>query len=149
MLKQDGRRRDFKPETGFDGGIILYNRKTKKCKFSGAKTGLYIFENGHLEFLNGDRCSIGFGRTRYDQEFLEYEFAVSEGIKLYCLTDGLLDQMNSKNEVYGKKRFEDLLLNIHDLSFDKQKELFFQDLLNFKGSREQIDDITVIGLEFI
>jgi|GEM_PF-3915477 len=149
MLKQDGRQRDFKPETGFDGGVLLFNRKTKKCRYSGAKTDLYILENNNINFLHGDRYSIGFGRTRYDQQFIEYEFEVSSGTKIYLATDGIFDQMNENREIFGKRKFENILLKIQDLDFNIQKQIILEESLIFRGKREQIDDITVLGLEFL
>ena len=145
MLKQD---KSSKSNTGFDGGVLYYNKETNTCKYSGAKTDLYLIKENQLEIIKGDRKNVGFVRTKIDQKYTEHKFVIEKGYKLYITTDGIIDQEGLNNSIYGKNRFQTLLLENHQNSFKKQKEFIEKSFYTFKGSYKQSDDITILGIEF-
>jgi len=145
MLKQD---KSSKSNTGFDGGILYYNKETNICKYAGAKTDLYLIKETQLEIIKGDRKNVGFVRTKIDQKYTEHKFVIEKGYKLYITTDGIIDQEGLNNSIYGKNRFQTLLLENHQNSFKKQKEFIEKSFYTFKGSYKQSDDITILGIEF-
>jgi len=145
MLKQD---KSSKSNTGFDGGILYYNKETNICKYAGAKTDLYLIKENQLEIIKGDRKNVGFVRTKIDQQYTEHEFTVEKGSKLYITTDGIIDQEGLNNTTYGKDKFQKLLLKNHQKPFMKQKELIKESFYIFKGSYKQSDDITIFGVAF-
>lgn len=144
ILKQN---RDSKSNVGFDGGILYYNQLTHVCKYAGAKTPLYILNDNALEVIKSNRQSVGFIRTKIDQEYTDYDVDLKEGTKLYISTDGLIDQEGLENSRYGKARFKEMILNNQHKDFKSQKEAFKSSFMDLKGNLEQSDDITVIGLE--
>lgn len=146
MLHQE---KTVKANTGFDGGILYYNRVTNTCKYAGAKTALYIINDNELEVIKSDRSSVGFVRTKVDQVYTEHEIVINKGTKLYIATDGIVDQEGEGNSRYGKKRFQALLLRNNNRPFHEQKKLMKKSLSAFKSECEQSDDITVLGIEFI
>lgn len=145
MLKQE---KGSKSNSGFDGGILSYNKKTKVCKYAGAKTPLYIINNGELEVIRSDRKSVGFIRTDIHQKYTEYTIAIKKGTKLYMTTDGLTDQEGIDNARYGVERFKKFILENHKASLMEQKKRIKESFINFKSDLEQSDDITILGLEF-
>jgi len=145
MLKQD---KSSKSNTGFDGGILYYNKETNICKYAGAKTDLYLIKENQLEIIKGDRKNVGFVRTKIDQEYTEHKFVIEKGHKLYITTDGIIDQEGLNNTTYGKDKFQKLLLKNHQYPFMRQKELIKESFHIFKGSYKQSDDITIFGVEF-
>ena len=146
MLKQD---KGSKSNTGFDGGILYYNRLTNKCTYAGAKTPLYIINDNKLEIIKSDRANVGFVRTKIDQSYTLHDVPIQTGTKLYIATDGIVDQEGKENSRYGKKHFEELIVNHNSKPFQKQKELIEQSFIEFKGECQQSDDITILGLQFI
>lgn len=61
-------------------------------------------------------------------------------------TDGYLDQSGGhKGLPFGKRRFEQLLLNHADKSFEEQFERLKLALHSYQGEHDQTDDITVVG----
>jgi signal transduction histidine kinase len=144
MLHQD---RASKSRAGFDGGVLIYNRKTKECRYAGAKTPLYIVRDGKIEVVKSDRKNVGFPRTKIDQEYTEYKIEVSEGNKLYISTDGVTDQEGENDSRYGKTRLQKILLETSTLSMSEQKERIFSDFSSFKEGFEQSDDVTIVGIE--
>lgn len=145
MLKQE---KGSLSNAGFDGGILYYNKQTKVCKYAGAKTPLYIIDNGKLKVLKSDRKNVGFVRTKIDQIYTEYELEIKENIELYITTDGMIDQEGYDNARLGRLCFEEQLLKIHNESFSKQKDIIENYLNDFRGNKEQTDDITIVGLKF-
>lgn len=140
---------DSKSNIGFDGGVLYYNRVTKKCQYAGAKTPLYIINNeGQLKVIKSDRKSVGFIRTKIDQEYTEYDIEIKEGTRLYISTDGIIDQEGVDNHRYEKDRFEKFIIDHYNKPFKKQLELLKDSFIEVKGDLEQSDDITVVGLEF-
>lgn len=45
------------------------------------------------------------------------------------------------------KRFEELLLEVHSMPMNVQKETLDKRLAKWKGSNDQVDDILVIGIK--
>ena len=45
-----------------------------------------------------------------------------------------------------KKRFSELVLNIHEMSMEEQKEHLNKTIEEWMGNGEQFDDIMVIGV---
>jgi len=72
-------------------------------------------------------------------------------MKFYFTTDGYLDQGGGESGFsFGKKRLQKLLLNIHNLPFEKQKEILKDELEKYQNmieDNERRDDITVLGFE--
>ena len=145
MLKQE---KGAKSNAGFDGGILYYNKSTKECKFSGAKTDLYIIEDDKLTILNGDNKHVGFVRTKMTQQYTEYSIILKEDTKLYISTDGLFDQEGENKSRYGVDRFEELILSISNNSFETQSKMILESFNNFKQDISQTDDITILGINF-
>jgi serine phosphatase RsbU (regulator of sigma subunit) len=62
-------------------------------------------------------------------------------------SDGYADQFGGpEGKKYKYRRFRHLLLNIHQLPPDKQKVLIEENIEEWMGNSEQIDDILVIGI---
>jgi len=145
MLKQE---KGSKSNAGFDGGILYFNREKNICKYAGAKTPLYIIQDGKLEILKSDRKNVGFIRTKIDQKYMEYDIEIKEGTQFYLCTDGIIDQEGMADERYGKNRFEKLILENSNLPISEQKDILVNSFENFKSTFEQSDDVTVLGLRF-
>jgi len=146
MLKQESH---SDSNSGFDGGIMLYNRESKVSQYAGAKLPLYIVHNGKIEMIKGERKSVGFVRTDINQSYRDYEIKIKKDAKYYMITDGLVDQEGTNNRRYGKERFKKIILENHHRDFLEQKGRMSTDFHQFKFDCEQSDDITVLGMQFI
>ena len=145
MLQQE---KGSKSNAGFDGGVLYYNKTTKKCKYAGAKTDLYIIDDNELNIISGDKKNVGFIRTKMDQKYTQHDITLKEDTKLYISTDGIFDQEGENKTRYGLQRFENFLLEINNHPFHKQSELLMDSFTEFKKSINQTDDITTIGFNF-
>jgi serine phosphatase RsbU (regulator of sigma subunit) len=65
---------------------------------------------------------------------------------IYLFTDGYADQFGGpEGKKYKYRRFRHLLLNIHKLPMSQQKAYLNQSIEDWRGNREQIDDILILG----
>jgi serine phosphatase RsbU (regulator of sigma subunit) len=72
---------------------------------------------------------------------------VFPGDVLYLISDGFADQFGGKeNKKFLTGRFQHLLLEIHHLPPDRQKEELHRRLVEWMGNNAQVDDILVIGI---
>jgi serine phosphatase RsbU (regulator of sigma subunit) len=51
-----------------------------------------------------------------------------------------------KGKKFMSKRFKRLLLEIHTLPMEQQKEKLWQTILEWRGEIEQVDDIIILGI---
>lgn len=116
-----------------------------KILFSGAGRPLYI-KNGTLEIIKTDKRGIA---GQNDNDIFSYSSVIinrTENLVLYLSSDGFADQMNENTKKYSTKRFMETLDKISNLPFEKQKEFLENEFNSHKGNREQIDDVTIIGV---
>ncbi len=67
---------------------------------------------------------------------------------LYLFSDGYKDQFGGKdNTKFLNKKLNKLLLEIHALPMHEQMSILEMTINEWKGTREQTDDILVMGLK--
>ncbi|MDF1875066.1 CHASE2 domain-containing protein [Sulfurimonas sp. SAG-AH-194-I05] len=143
MLKQE---KGSRSNTGFDGGILYYNKKENKCLYSGAKTDLYVIVDDKLDIIKGDRKNVGFIRTKFDQEYTNHTIRIEQITKLYLATDGIVDQEGENDTRFDDEFFENIILNNNLKDFNTQKDIINDVFNDFKQDLEQSDDVTVVGI---
>lgn len=147
LLKQESL--DSVSNAGFDGGILYYNKKNETIKYAGAETPLFYYdENNELQMIKSDRHSIGYKKSDINFKFKEYEIKVKKGMRFYISTDGYLDQNGGeKGFPLGKRKFKNLLEENHTKTFEEQKTILMNTIVEYQNGYERNDDITVIGLK--
>jgi len=138
--------------TGFDGGIIYYNKKSKILKFSGAQISLfYVDVAGEYHILKGNRYSVGYTQCDVNYDYKETILQVESGMKFYCTTDGYIDQNGGEKDFpFGKKNVGKLIQQNHTKTMQEQKNIFIQTMKKYESmveDNERNDDMTVIGFE--
>lgn len=118
-----------------------------KVTFSGAKRDLYFVreEKGILETLKGDRKSIG-GLQLKEKRFTNQSIMLQQGDMLYLTTDGYVDQHNAERQKIGTLAFRKMLVDLAKLTTEDQKKELKATFDNYKGSIEQRDDVTILGI---
>lgn len=131
---------------GMDGSIISYDLTTKTLLYSGAFNPMYLVRNNEIIEFKGDRMPISYHDNISD--FTCQEINIRPNDLVYLFTDGFIDQFGGENEKkFLRNQFRQVLLKIHKNPMASQKEMLLLTYKNWKGNREQIDDITVIGLK--
>jgi serine phosphatase RsbU (regulator of sigma subunit) len=130
---------------GMDGSIISYDRANSKLAFSGAFNPLYLIRGNNIIELRGDRMTLSYQDNILD--FSHQEIKTEPNDLVYLFTDGFVDQFGGLEEKkFQRNQFKQLLLKIHKNSLSVQKEMLLRAHNIWKGDREQVDDITVVGL---
>ncbi|NOU18558.1 MAG: serine/threonine-protein phosphatase [Bacteroidales bacterium] len=138
---------DTKISDGMDISYLLINNQTLNCEYAGAHNPLYLFRNNELIVFKGDRISIG-DKNNIIRKITKHTFRLEPNDTIFLFTDGYVDQSGGVNlEKYKFKRFRELLMKIHQQDVDLQKKELEQALIDWKGDKDQIDDITVLGFK--
>jgi len=133
---------------------LLSIGKNKEVQWSGANNPLWYIrtsvssrgvENKELIEIKPDKQPIG--KTEIPKPFLTHVLPCSENDTFFLFTDGFADQFGGpKGKKIKYKQLEDLLMQIHEQPLDEQKQLLAQTFDAWKGSLEQVDDLTIIGI---
>ncbi len=144
-LKQTGVEKEAKD--GIDIALCVYDLNTGHLQYSGAHNPLYIIraETGELVEIKADRQPIGIHRK--EKPFTNHQIKIDKGDIFYLFSDGFVDQFGgSRGRKLKNKNFKELLKLIHDKELSEQKEILELTFEQWKGDREQVDDILIIGV---
>jgi serine phosphatase RsbU (regulator of sigma subunit) len=131
---------------GMDVAFCILHKDRKKLEFSGAYNSLLIFQDGELREFRADRMPIGiyYGEK---ETFTNYEIKVQKGDTIYIFSDGFADQFGGpKGSKYMKYNLKRLLSEIYQRPMSEQKSILENEFEKWKGSSDQIDDVTILGV---
>lgn len=135
----------------FDIALCIIDKQEELVDFAGAKSNLHLIDSaGKLEIYQGDRFSIGYKIGSKIKTFKSHKFYYNEGDSVFLYTDGLSDQLSDEKNNYNKflhQRVRNLLIENANLPMEKQKENILTAIRNWQGSSDQLDDISVIGIQ--
>lgn len=153
---------DDSVKDGMDIALCSIDLNTGILYYAGANNPVYIISRENkigdsdllscadgisLYEIRPDKMPVGIYHARNDESFSEKNEKLSKGDSVYLFTDGYADQFGGKSGRKMKsKAFRDLLLKNSELSMDQQKLALSSYLEDWMEKREQIDDITVLGL---
>lgn len=131
---------------GMDISLIILDLKEGKLDYSGANNPLYLIRDGKLTKYLADRMPIGIHFISYTP-FTNQSIGLRKGDCLYMFSDGFADQFGGpKGKKFMYKPFQDLVLKNHTNPLNIQKEMLKTTFEKWKGDREQVDDVMVIGI---
>ncbi|HEX8517034.1 MAG TPA: SpoIIE family protein phosphatase [Bacteroidia bacterium] len=143
-LKQDGHEAT---KDGMDIALLCFNN-TNELEYAGAHRPLWIIKDGMLTEIKADKHSIGGLQEEKEKSFKKHLFTLSPGTLVYIFTDGYADQFGGDSgKKFMSRQFKELLITNHYLPVNVQERLLDKTIEKWKGSREQIDDILVIGIK--
>ena len=134
---------------GMDIAICRVNQKEKEIHFSGAKNPLIYIMNNEVHKIKATRKSIGGCEQEetlfFDSHTISYKNAP---IHLYLFSDGYADQFGGpEDRKYYQSTMIDTFFKTHHKPMNKQKIILKENIVNWMGKQEQIDDILIIGLK--
>lgn len=144
-LNQEGSMEESKD--GMDAVVCHLDTKRLNLEYAAANNSFYIVRGGQILYCKSDKMPVGKGFGEL-QPFSFNQIKLEKGDLVYTLTDGFADQFGgSSGKKFKYKQFEELLLSIHQLPMQKQKEELEKAFENWKGKLEQVDDVCVIGVK--
>jgi serine phosphatase RsbU (regulator of sigma subunit) len=135
-------------DDGLDAGLCYIDKNNKLLRFSGAKLDLIYFKDNEINRIKSNKQSIGYKRSKEDYEYTNHEINLESSETFYLYSDGITDQTGGeKGFPFGNKKFKKLLSDVQTYDMEKQKELIIDNLINYQGSNERKDDVTLVGFK--
>lgn len=134
---------------GMDAAVFRYKINKREITFAGAKRPLYMFKNGELIEVKGNKSPIGSFGHDYDKLFTSHKITVNANDTVYLFSDGVQDQFGGTDgKKFMIKRFRDLLEKIQPLEMAEQARCIASEIDMWQGEFEQTDDMLLIGVRF-
>ena len=133
---------------GMDMALCVFDPSSSKLQYSGGFNPLVLIRDGELIRYQADPMPVGIGALS-GRDFTRHELEIKKGDLIYLYSDGYEDQFGGeKDSKFSRKRFRELLMEIHTLPLDDQKARMEERLDDWMDGSEQIDDIMVLGIRF-
>lgn len=148
-IMESGQINSDRVQEGMDIGLCAINLKMGIVKYSGAKRPLIIIRNGkkEIEEIKGTRESIG-GDTSPDYKYETHTLQLNTGDTMYMYSDGYADQDGGeKGRHIMSKNFKRMLTEIQHMTMKEQQNYLRKFIDDYRGHRDQLDDILVIGIK--
>jgi len=149
-LHQTGK--DDEAKDGMDIALCVFDTNKNELQFSGAYNPLYIVrkqsETPEIIEVKPDRMPIGIYMSTM-KPYTQKIIPIQKGDTFYIFSDGYIDQFGGQKGLKLKSRnFKEILLEIQHLSMQEQKHYLENYMKNWRDSRNQIDDILIIGIRY-
>jgi serine phosphatase RsbU (regulator of sigma subunit) len=136
-----------KSKDGMDMSFCCFDFSTHTLEYASANNGIYIVRNKEIIELKGDKMPVGM-HTEEIKPFTWNKMQLQQGDVVYTYTDGYPDQFGGpKGKKFKYKQFTERLLEMSQQSMGTQKENLSKVFDAWKGSLDQVDDVTVIGIK--
>lgn len=131
---------------GMDVAFCVLNKNRKMLQFSGAFNPLLLFQRGELKEYKADRMPIGI-HYGGEKSFTNNVVTVSRGDTVYIFSDGFSSQFGGPDGTkYKSSNLKKLLSEIYYRPMVEQRNILENEFEKWKGSQDQVDDITIIGV---
>ncbi len=136
---------DDRAVDGMDIALCVIDREAQTVSFAGANQWMAVAKDGGLDEIKGDKHAIG-GHKTSEKLFTTVTVPYARGDWFYLFTDGIGDQFGGE---MGKKltrvKFREFLQAQGQMAGDDQRERIVDYFDVWRGSHDQVDDVTVIG----
>lgn len=147
---------------GMDIALCSYNPTSKELIYAGANIPLYILRESGLPQPTRTIAAKGESHTLYvvkpnkqpigsffeKKPFVNHSIVLKENDTIYLFTDGFYDQFGGPDgRKYKSGQIYGLLCNLGNMSLEMQKSILEETFTEWKGSRNQIDDVSFMGIK--
>lgn len=132
---------------GMDVALCSLHKDKNVLEYAGANNPLYLVRGEELTQIKADKFAIASFEDG-TQNYTTHKIDVQSGDVVYIFSDGYADQFGGdKGKKFMYKKFRELLMSIKDLAMPEQKKILDNQIEEWKGTFEQVDDILVIGVK--
>lgn len=150
-MKQKGMEGEQKD--GMDIAFCAINTKTLQMHFAGANNPCWIVrqneENRNEPIfieLKADRMPLAIYRKL--EPFTNQTFQLQRNDCIYLMSDGYEDQFGGPDgKKFMVKKLREIIIKNTFLPLDEQKNLLHNELIEWIGNHEQVDDVTILGIK--
>ncbi|MDP3557579.1 MAG: two-component regulator propeller domain-containing protein [Bacteroidota bacterium] len=123
------------------------NYSTKLVEICVAGNPFYYSKNSEVVSFKGSRSSVGYEENMGELNLLQ--LPISKDLRLYMFSDGLQDQFGGDSaKRFSSKRVSGSLNLTKHLSVKEQGNIVLEEWNMWKGSNEQVDDVSLIIMKF-
>jgi serine phosphatase RsbU (regulator of sigma subunit) len=120
---------------------------TKLNEFNYARAGherpYLIDTSGNFLYKNNSRLGQPLGQ--FNNPVIESNvYKIPSGATLILYSDGLIDETNSDNHIFGRERLEELLVNNRKSNANEISTKILDELSDYRGNTRQYDDATIM-----
>jgi tetratricopeptide (TPR) repeat protein len=146
VIKQLQSQQQGQLQDGMDICLVRINKKNRlQIQYSGANRPLVVIKDSLVTEYAPDKQPIGYYEQM--QSFTAQDIQLTENTCMCLFTDGYTDQFGGeRNKKLGSKRLKELLSEISAKDTQEQRTFLKQYFEEWKGTREQMDDVTIIGV---
>jgi sigma-B regulation protein RsbU (phosphoserine phosphatase) len=106
---------------------------------------MVLHSNGSYDLLEKRGTVIGLdGIVPFEDE----QRKLRDGDKILCYTDGVFEIMNDKGEIFGEKRFHELVQSLIHLPVHAMLDEILSAIQEFAGGSKVRDDVSLLGIGF-
>ena len=132
---------------GMDMALCIIDFDAMELQYAGAYNPLCLVRSGALIEYKADKMPVGIYVAGKEKDFTNHLIPMQKEDMLYLFSDGYYDQFGGKdNAKFKSKPFKQLLTELSVLPVERQNELLIETHEQWKGDRNQLDDILVIGI---
>lgn len=135
-------------QDGCDISLCKIDSKNNKLQFSGARQDLYIYDGEVFSTVKSTSKSIGgyslIGTKEPERDFKTEDIDIKPNMLFAMTTDGVLDQLNQNDEMFGTQNFIQLIQNNYNNSCRARSKNIKQSIENWKANTSQQDDMLTL-----
>jgi len=132
---------------GMEMSLVAIDLKAKKIHFASSNRSFVLIRNNELTEYKGDKIYIGSDVNK-DPQFTEQIIETLPDDTCYMYSDGFTDQFDAANEKkLGSKKLKQFLVTLQEFPFETHESKVREMFNTFKGSTEQVDDVTLLGFK--
>lgn len=135
---------------GMDISLCAFHKKEMYIEYAGAILPLIIIRNGELIEYKADKKNIqvNLAQELTMKKFTNNRIEIQKGDVLYMFSDGFQDQFGGKErKKFMKKNLKDTFKALHQLPMAEQKAKMEKIYEEWKGTNDQIDDVTILCIK--
>jgi sigma-B regulation protein RsbU (phosphoserine phosphatase) len=134
---------------GMDLLVCSIDLENRTLMYAGANRPLFIVRDEELLEFKPDRVSIS-GTENLETEFTNNTIKIKTGDRIFLFSDGYIGQFHFKtNKKITSNRFRKLLIRSSSLPVDTQENLINVFFDEWKGDKEQVDDVLLICIQIL
>ena len=128
--------------------FALFDVENKKVRISRAGHNPVLIKqqnSNDLKYIQSKGIAIGLEKGEvFSKSIMTEEISFNSGDIFVFYTDGIPEAMNKKNEEYGMKNFENIIIKEEKLSSAELLNSIYKDVRSFTKNVPQSDDITCV-----
>ena len=135
---------DSNPKDGMDIALMVVNSDRTYLEYAGGNIPLIYIRDGELNEIKPSRNPIGVYRN--ETPFVSQRLDLKPGDRIYLSSDGYPSQFREGDRAKIKMSgYKQILMKNHQLPMAEQGKRLEEELLAWRGSIGQVDDICVAG----